>query len=52
MIRGWDQGVVGMRVGGTRTLVIPSSLAYGASGRDRVPGGSALVFDIELLNVQ
>jgi FKBP-type peptidyl-prolyl cis-trans isomerase FkpA len=52
VIRGWDQGVVGMRVGGRRTLSIPSSLAYGSSGRDRIPPNSALVFDIELLGVQ
>ena len=52
VIRGWDQGVAGMRVGGRRTLIIPSSLAYGPGGSGRVPGGSALVFDIELLAVQ
>jgi FKBP-type peptidyl-prolyl cis-trans isomerase FkpA len=52
VIRGWDQGVVGMRVGGMRTLSIPSSLGYGASGNGTVPPNSALVFDIELLGVQ
>jgi FKBP-type peptidyl-prolyl cis-trans isomerase FkpA len=52
VIRGWDQGVVGMRVGGRRTLIIPSSLAYGPGGSGSVPGGSALVFDIELLLVE
>lgn len=52
VIRGWDQGVAGMRVGGTRTLLIPSSLAYGPAGRQNIPPNSALVFDIELLSVQ
>ena len=52
VIRGWDQGVAGMRVGGQRTLLIPSTLGYGASGTTGIPGGSALVFDVELLNVQ
>ena len=52
VIRGWDQGVPGMRVGGRRTLIIPSSHAYGPGGSGRIPGGAALVFDIELLGVQ
>ena len=52
VISGWDQGLVGMRVGGLRTLVIPASLGYGASGTTGIPGNSALVFDVELLNVQ
>ncbi len=52
VIQGWDQGVRGMRVGGRRTLTIPSSLAYGSRGSGPIPGGSALVFDIELLLVQ
>jgi len=52
VISGWDQGFVGMRVGGLRTLVIPASLAYGSSGTSGIPPSSALVFDVELLNVQ
>jgi FKBP-type peptidyl-prolyl cis-trans isomerase FkpA len=52
VIKGWDQGVEGMKVGGKRTLVIPSSLAYGASGRGSIPGNAALVFDVELISVQ
>ncbi len=52
VISGWDQGLVGMRVGGLRTLVIPASLGYGAAGTTGIPGNSALVFDVELLNVQ
>lgn len=52
VIQGWHQGIVGMRVGGTRTLLIPSSLAYGSNGRASIPPSSALVFDVELLSVQ
>lgn len=52
VIKGWDQGVVGMRVGGLRRLVLPPSLAYGASGNGTIPGNATLVFEIELLDVQ
>jgi FKBP-type peptidyl-prolyl cis-trans isomerase FkpA len=52
VIQGWHQGVAGMKVGGKRTLIIPSRLAYGASGNGPIPPDAALVFDIELLNVQ
>jgi FKBP-type peptidyl-prolyl cis-trans isomerase FkpA len=53
VIRGWDQGMAGARVGGLRRLVIPPELAYGAQGRSpEIPPNATLVFDIELLNVQ
>jgi FKBP-type peptidyl-prolyl cis-trans isomerase FkpA len=53
VIPGWDQGVAGMKVGGHRRLVIPSTLAYGQRGAGGViPPGAALVFDVELLDVR
>src|SRR5262245_9888599 len=52
VIAGWDQGVPGMRVGGKRTLIIPSRLGYGSRGSSpNIPPNSALVFDIELLSL-
>jgi peptidylprolyl isomerase len=51
VIPGWDQGIVGMRVGGRRELIIPASLAYGKSGSgSTIPPNSALVFVVDLLS--
>jgi FKBP-type peptidyl-prolyl cis-trans isomerase FkpA len=52
VIAGWDQGVVGMRVGGQRRLIIPPDLAYGADGRAPIPPNATLIFDITLTAVQ
>ena len=53
VIKGWDEGIVGMKEGGKRTLLIPADLAYGAQAvGDIIPANSALVFEVELLKVQ
>ena len=52
VIAGWEQGVPGMRVGGLRRLIIPSSLAYGRTGAGAsIPPNASLVFDIEVVSV-
>lgn len=52
VIRGWDMGIPGMKVGGKRKLTIPYDLAYGRYGADTIPGFATLIFEIELLQIK
>lgn len=53
VIAGWDEGIVGMKVGGRRTLLIPAELGYGAQGAgDDIPPNTPLIFDVELIDVK
>jgi FKBP-type peptidyl-prolyl cis-trans isomerase len=51
VIKGWTDGIPGMKVGGTRRLLIPADLAYGSQGNAKIPANSDLVFDVQLIKI-
>jgi FKBP-type peptidyl-prolyl cis-trans isomerase FkpA len=52
VIKGWDDGISGMKIGGKRTLAVPPGMAYGTSGSSVIPPNATLLFDIELIDVR
>lgn len=52
VIRGWEEALVGMKVGGTRRIIVPPAAGYGATAQGSIPANSVLVFDVELLAIQ
>jgi FKBP-type peptidyl-prolyl cis-trans isomerase FkpA len=51
VIKGWDEGIIGMKVGGVRRLIIPSPLAYGRTGSGAIPANAVLVFSVSLISI-
>ncbi len=52
VIKGWDIGVAGMKVGGERRLTIPANLAYGSQKQSGIPANSTLIFDVKLMGIK
>jgi FKBP-type peptidyl-prolyl cis-trans isomerase len=52
VIKGWEQGMQGMKVGGERKLIIPAEMGYGAQALGSIPANSTLIFDVTLLKVE